>query len=271
MTPPQAPPPPPDMRASGAARRLDVHMSPPAKKQKRHAPVRATLDVKRTPPPESYRPEPELPDCHFYGTSKRRSPRENLRLKSRHPTLGAAAANKMMNAYTDMPKYSINPSSMSSFTKMCQAMVDLIDTGVPSNSEANENSAITKYWKPFCLELGTSWERPNYAGLKAAQRSTEDQMKAMFLLWCHHRMVGRKNKDKVADPNSVMNTLRSVIRVINRHSDGDAHLKKDTNVRKGMRTLYVKEYGPIHPDKACPFPKTVLERLLNFPEGSRLV
>ena len=94
----------------------------------------------------------------------------------------------MVNAYTDMPEYSIHPSSMSSFTKMCQAMVDLIDTGVPSNSEANENSAITKHWKPFCLELGTSWEHPNYADLNAAQRSTEDQMKAMFIPWCHRRI-----------------------------------------------------------------------------------
>ena len=83
-------------------------------------------------------------------------------------------------------------------------------------------------------------------------------------------MLGRKNKDKVADPNSVTNTLRSINRVINRHSDGNAHLKKATNVLKGMLTLYVKAYGPIHPDKACPFPKTVLERLLSFPEGTRL-
>ena len=52
------------------------------------------------------------------------------------------------------------------------------------------------------------------------------------------------------------------MQVINRHSDGDAHQKKATKVLKGMLTLYVKEYGLIHPDKACPFPKTVLERLL---------
>ena len=81
MTPPQACLPPPDIKKSGATRRLDVHMSPPAKKQKRHVPERATLYMQRTPPPETYRPEPELPDCHFYGTSKRRSPRKNLRLK----------------------------------------------------------------------------------------------------------------------------------------------------------------------------------------------
>ena len=52
------------------------------------------------------------------------------------------------------------------------------------------------------------------------------------------------------------------MQVINGHSDGDAHQKKATKVRKGMLTLYVKEYGLVHPDKACPFPKTVLERLL---------
>ena len=80
-------------------------------------------------------------------------------------------------------------------------------------------------------------------------------------------MVGRKNKDKVADPNNVMGTMRSINRVINRHSDGDAHLKKATKVIEGMLALYVKEYGPIHLDKACPFPKAVLKRLLNFPEG----
>ena len=125
----------------------------------------------------------------------------------------------MLSAYEDMPQYAINPVNMSSFGAMCQSMVDLIDTGVPDNTEANEQSAINKYWIPFCSEMGTNWERPNSADLTPQQRTTEDQLKAMFLPWCHRRMKGRKNPDGTADPNSAMNTLRSINRVLNRHAD----------------------------------------------------
>ena len=176
----------------------------------------------------------------------------------------------MLSAYEDMPQYAINPVNMSSFGAMCQSMVDLIDTGVPDNTEANEQSAINKYWIPFCSEMGTNWERPNSADLTPQQRTTEDQLKAMFLPWCHRRMKGRKNPDGTADPNSATNTLRSINRVLNRHADDNVTLKKAMKCLKGMLTLYIKEYGPIQPNKALPFPKPVLQALLNTPNGTKL-
>ena len=126
------------------------------------------------------------------------------------------------------------------------------------------------YWLPFCVEMGTDWERPDYSDLNSDQKATEDKLKALFLPWCHKRMKGRKNKDKVALPTSVMNSLRNINRVLNRHANEEAPLKRASKVLKGMLTLYVRQYGPIQPDKALPFPKTVLERLLNMPDGTKL-
>ena len=76
-------------------------------------------------------------------------------------------ANSMVTAYDDMPRFSINPINMSSFTRLCQSMVDLVDSGVPANSDANEQSTMNRYRIPFCEELGTTWERPTYVDLNS--------------------------------------------------------------------------------------------------------
>ena len=92
----------------------------------------------------------------------------------------------MLSAYADdMQQYAIKPISMSSFTAACQHMADMVDEGVPDGTADNEESAMRLYWVPFCTELGTSWERPEYAYLNPKQKVAEDKLKAMFLPWCH--------------------------------------------------------------------------------------
>ena len=83
-------------------------------------------------------------------------------------------------------------------------------------------------------------------------------------------MKGRKNHKNVALPSSAMNSLRNINRVLNRGACEEASLKRAHKVLKGMLTAYVREFGPIQPDKALPFPKPVLERLLNMPNGTKL-
>lgn len=173
----------------------------------------------------------------------------------------------MLTVYNDMPQYAIKPRSLESFYSLCYQMVATVDDGVPANTAANEYSAYNRYWIPFCHEMGTNPVRPDYAELNAAQKAAEDKLKAIALPWIHARMKGRKRD--VADPNSAMNSLRSINRVLNRHADEETSLKRAMKVLKGMLRKHVAIFGPLQPDPALPFTTGILKQLLSFPSHTK--
>ena len=81
-------------------------------------------------------------------------------------------------------------------------------------------------------------------------------------------MKGRKHAK--GDPNSVMQLLRHVINMLDRHNDEKTQHHKPKKVLKGMLTSHVAEFGPLLPDQSLAPPKRVIEAVLNLPQGSKL-
>ena len=177
-------------------------------------------------------------------------------------------AELIVAAYPEDSPYAIKPSNLQGFEEMVATMQDSIDTGIPDSTESHEKSAVTRYWQPYCVEMGMDYLRPPFSSLSPTQRRAEDNMKAMFLLWVHARMKGVKQLK--ADPNSVMAVLRHVVNMLDRVNDEKTYANKPRQVLKGMLTSHVAEFGPLLPDQSLAPPKPVITALLNLPNGTKL-
>ena len=75
-----------------------------------------------------------------------------------------------MSAYPEDSPYAVKPPDMAKFMTLITDTQDLVDAGVPDNTSANEQSAFTRYWIPFCAQYGVPHVRPPYSDLNANQR-----------------------------------------------------------------------------------------------------
>ena len=165
-----------------------------------------------------------------------------------------------MAAYSDDSPYAIKPPDMIQFMTLIEDTQELVDAGVPDNTGANEQSAVTRYWVPFCAQYGVPHVRPPYSDLDSNQRKFEDLLRAAAMPYIHHHMQGKKHK--LALPSSVMSSLRNICRWIDRDNGEKNPLVKPLAVLKGMLTKYVITYGPIRPDQSLAIPKPVFVALL---------
>ena len=169
-----------------------------------------------------------------------------------------------MSAYSEDSPYAIKPPDMTKFMTLITDTQDLVDAGVPENTSANEQSAITRYWIPFCAQYGVPHVRPPYSDLNSNQRKFEDLLRAASMPYIHQHMPGKKHK--LALPSSVMSSLRSICRWIDRDNGEKNPLVKPLAVLKGLLTRYVITYGPIRPDQSLAILKPVFIALLALDE-----
>ena len=98
-----------------------------------------------------------------------------------------------LSAYASDSPYAIKPPDLEKFRCLITDTQVLVDAGVPDNTTANENSAVTRYWVPFCAQHGIPHVRPPYLDLNSNQRKFEDFIRASALPWMHLRMPGKKH------------------------------------------------------------------------------
>jgi integrase len=165
-----------------------------------------------------------------------------------------------MSAYPVDSPYAIKPPDIAKFMNLITDTQELVDAGVPDNTSANEQSAYTRYWIPFCTQYGVPYVRPPYSDLDANQRKFEDLLRAAAMPYIHYHMPGKKHK--LVLPSSVMSSLRNICRWIDRDNGEKNPLVKPLAVLKGMLTRYVISYGPIRPDQSLAIPKPVFIALL---------
>ena len=219
----------------------------------------------RSPPAKRSR-DSTFAACTTVPAPKRRSPR-----KFRIPTsvsTTSAVTSLMLTAYSASSPYALRPPDMEAFESLVSDAHALVDTGVPDNTLSNENSAWCRYWLPFCLYVGCNPERPAYLLLGPQQIMCEADLKACALPWIHVHMRGIKHA--TADPNSAMQALRSINRVLNRLNGEKNTLSKAQLVLKGILTEYVIDYGPIQPHSSVPVPLPVIEAMLALATGTKL-
>jgi integrase len=169
-----------------------------------------------------------------------------------------------LSAYPADSPYAIKPPDVAKFMTLITDTQELVDAGVPDNTGANEQSAVTRYWVPFCAQYGVPHVRPPYSDLSSNQRKFEDLLRAAAMPYIHYHMPGKKHK--LALPSSVMSSLRNICRWIDRDNGEKNPLVKPLAVLKGMLTRYVIAYGPIRPDQSLAIPKPVFVALLALDE-----
>ena len=174
----------------------------------------------------------------------------------------------ILTAYPSSSPYAICPPNVADFQHLVASAYDTVQEGIPVSVESHERSAVSRYWFPFCKEVGMVPMRPPHATLNPSQRRAEDNMRAIFLPWTHARMRGVKRG--VADPNSVMSVLRHIVNMLDRENDEKTYSNKPKQVLKGMLTRHVKDYGPLLPDQSLPPPRPVIAALLTLPNGTKL-
>ena len=194
------------------------------------------------------------------GSSAKSSTRKQALLKVARQDKVDDLVRMAMSAYPADSPYAIKPPDMEKFMALITDTQELVDAGVPDNTGANEQSAITLYWVPFCAQYGVPHVRPPYSELDSGQRKFEDLLRAAAMPYIHHHMPGRKHK--LALPSSVMSSLRNICRWIDRDNGEKNPLVKPLAVLKGMLTRYVIAYGPIRPDQSLAIPKPVFIALL---------
>ena len=169
-----------------------------------------------------------------------------------------------MSSYSEDSPYAVKPPDMGKFMTLITDTQDLVDAGVPDNTSANEQSAFTRYWIPFCAQYGVPHVRHPYSDLNANQRKFEDLLRAASMPYIHQHMPGKKHK--LALPSSVMSSLRNICRWIDRDNGEKNPLVKPLAVLKGLLTRYVITYGPIRPNQSFAIPKPVFIALLALDE-----
>ena len=137
-----------------------------------------------------------------------------------------------MSAYSEDSPYAIKPPDMTKFMTLITDTQELVDAGIPENTSANEQSAIMRYWIPFCAQYGVPQchVRPPYSDLDSNQRKFEDLLQAASMPYIHHHMPGKKHKLVLS--SSVMSSLRSICRWIDRDNGEQNPLVKPLAVLK---------------------------------------
>ena len=143
------------------------------------------------------------------------SPRKNPFKVAQHSKV-EGLFHMALSAYAADSPYAVKPPDLEKFRCLITDTQVLVDAGIPDNTTANENSAVTRYWVPFCAQHGIPHVRPPYSDLNANQRKFEDFIRAsaMHMPWMHLRMPGKKHACALS--SSVMSSLRNICRWIDR-------------------------------------------------------
>jgi hypothetical protein len=193
------------------------------------------------------------------------------------PARGAFAflnsANDLAAAlWVDASPFAICSGNWGQLVRACEVALSTADAAF-SLRTAKADEGHWRAWCDYCKSMNTNPDRPQVdpAGDRTAYLR-ELVLLINALTFFMKTRKPRSNADKVIKPQSAMNILLGVNRVLKRNHSSLIPLRALVGPLKGLMRQFIQKFGPtsLVPKRRSPFTNGMIATLVSLPEGLRL-